>query len=408
MKSPSFAFVLVASLTCSLIAMSATTASAQTLTVIHNFRGQNDGGTPEFGLARDSFGNLYGTTYYGGAGNGNVFRLQFKNNSWIFTPLYNFQSQADGFNAGAVVVGPNGSLYGSTVWGGTEDCGCGTLFNLRPSPRPSSSIFGSWNKQMLQDFAGDSDGYNPWGSLTFADPDHFYGTTVSGGPQSGGTVFQLTYSGGSWSYSNIYTFSPNSGGYNPYGGVIKDAAGNLYGMTTYGGSHGNGTVYQLVHAGSGWTVNILYSFQNGSDGENPWTGLAMDQSGNLYGSTGSGGLNNQGAVFQLSPSGNGSWTFNVIYSFDAGSRGAGGSLAVDSAGNLYGITVTGGHLHAGSIFKLTRNGSAWTYINLHDFLTSDGDEPSGNIVLASDGNLYGTTSAGGPFRYGTVWQLSLQ
>ena len=408
MKSSSLAGVLATSVVFALIGISAKSVTAQTLTVIHNFRGTSDGGTPEFGLARDAAGNLYGTSYYGGNGYGNVFRLQSKNNSWIFTPLYNFQSEADGFNAGAVVVGPNGSLYGSTVWGGTQTCGCGTLFNLRPSPRPSATVFGGWNKQTLQNFAGDPDGYNPWGSLTFADANHFYGTTESGGPESGGTVFELTFSSGSWHYSNIYTFTPNGGGYNPFGGVIQDANGNLYGTTSAGGSDDDGTVYELVHSGSGWTMNILYSFQNGSDGKNPWTGLAMDQSGNLYGSTGSGGLNNQGAVFQLSPSGGGGWAFNVIYSFEAGSRGAAGSLAMDSEGNLYGVTSTGGHLHEGSIFKLTRSGSAWTYTGLHDFLISDGVEPSGNLVLAPNGKLYGTTSGGGPFLYGTVWELSLQ
>ncbi len=156
MKSSSLAGVLATSVVFALIGISAKSVTAQTLTVIHNFRGTSDGGTPEFGLARDAAGNLYGTSYYGGNGYGNVFRLQSKNNSWIFTPLYNFQSEADGFNAGAVVVGPNGSLYGSTVWGGTQACGCGTLFNLGPSPRPSATVFGGWNKQTLQNFAGDS------------------------------------------------------------------------------------------------------------------------------------------------------------------------------------------------------------------------------------------------------------
>ena len=112
-------------------------------------------------------------------------------------------------------------------------------------------------------------------------------------------------------------------------------------------------------------------------------------------------------MFQLSPSGGGNWTFNVLYSYEAGSHGAGGALVVDNAGNLYGETSTGGHLGAGAVFKLTRNGSAWTYSNLHDFLISDGALPSGNLTLAPNGYLYGTTSGGGPLREGTVWELSL-
>lgn len=408
MRSFSLTCLLLASLTWAVLGMSAKSAGAQTLTVVHNFTGGGDGGAPYAGLTQDSHGNLYGTTYYGGSGNGNVYRLQYKNNSWMLIPLYTFQSQADGYNAGPVVVGPNGSLYGSTPWGGTQTCGCGTLYNLRPSPTRSASVFGGWNKQSLWNFNGVSDGYSPWGNLTFADANHFYGTTQSGGPDSGGTVFQMTYSGGSWNYSNIYAFNPSGGGYNPYGGVVKDATGNLYGTTAYGGNNDDGTVYQLVYTGSGWTKNILYSFQDGSDGENPRTGLTMDQSGNLYGSSGSGGLNNQGVVFQLSPSGNGSWTFNVLYSFDAGSHGAGGSLLVDNAGNLYGVTPTGGSVHGGSVFKLSRNGSSWTYTDLHDFRGGDGAGPSGNLVLAPNGDLYGTTSGGGAYSNGNVWQLSMQ
>ena len=387
--------------------MSAKSATAQTFTVLHNFTGASDGGSPEWGVVRDSSGNLYGTSYYGGRGDGNVFRLQNKNNAWVFIPLYTFQSDQDGFNAGPVVVGPNGGLYGSTPWGGTQDCGCGTLFSLRPSPTPSATVFGGWNKQTLRNFDGVSDGYNPWGNLTFADANHFYGTTQSGGPNSGGTVFQMTYSGGSWSYANIYAFTPGGDGDNPYGGVIKDAAGNLYGTTASGGADGNGTVYQLVHSGSGWTKNVLYSFQGGSDGKNPRTGLTMDSSGNLYGASASGGLNNQGVVFELSPSGSG-WTFSVLYSFEAGSHGAGGSLLVDGSGSLYGVSPTGGQLHGGSVFKLTRNGSAWTYTSLHDFGVGDGNEPSGNLALAPNGTLYGTTSGGGAYLYGNVWAISLQ
>ena len=389
--------------------MSATSAAAQTFTAIHNFTGGGDGESPYAGLTQDSHGNLYGTSYYGGSGNGNVFRLQYKNNAWMLIPLYTFQSPADGYNAGPVVVGPNGSLYGSTPWGGTQSCSCGTLYNLRPSPTRSGSVFGGWNKQSLWNFSGDSDGYSPWGNLTFTDANHFFGTTQSGGPDSGGTVFEMTYSSGSWNYSNAYVFNSNgSDGYNPMGGVIKDAAGNLYGTTAYGGSFGDGTVYQLVPTGNGWTKNILYSFQDGSDGETPHTGLTMDQAGNLYGASASGGLNNQGVVFQLSPTGNGGWSFSVLYSFEAGSRGSGGSLAVDNAGNVYGVTPLGGIFHGGSVFKLSRSGNTWTYTDLHDFAGGDGAMPSGDLVIEPNGDMYGTTSGGGPFGYGNVWKLSMQ
>jgi uncharacterized repeat protein (TIGR03803 family) len=113
-------------------------------------------------------------------------------------------------------------------------------------------------------------------------------------------------------------------------------------------------------------------------------------------------------VFQLSPAGNGGWTFSVLYSFDAGSHGAGGNLLVDNAGNLYGVTPTGGSVHGGSVFKLSRNGSSWTYTDLHDFRGGDGAGPSGNLVLAPNGDLYGTTSGGGAYSNGNVWQLSMQ
>jgi uncharacterized repeat protein (TIGR03803 family) len=182
-----------------------------------------------------------------------------------------------------------------------------------------------------------------------------------------------------------------------------DGSSNIYGTTFVGGTHNDGTVFELVHSGDEWTEKILHSFQSGSDGERPLFTLTLDQSGNLYGTTQYGGSNNTGTVFQLAPSGSGTWNFNVIYSFGAGS-GTSTNVIPNSAGNLYGTATQG----AGSVFELIRNSGGWTYVDLYDFSGSDGSPASGNLLLDPSGNLYGTSYSGGMYGFGVVWELTPQ
>ncbi len=220
-----------------------------------------------------------------------------------------------------------------------------------------------------------------------------YVTTTTGGVNFDGNVVQLTRSGGAWTPTSIYDFN-GADGSSPYSGVTLDAQGNLYGTTWTGGPNNAGTVYRLTPSGSGWTFETLYAFQGGSDGALPVGGLVLDQAGNLYGTTEQGGSGNGGTVFELSPSG-GAWNFAVLHSF-TGRYGPLATLAMDPAGNLYGTTFSVGAFSEGSVFKLTRNNGSWSFTDLYDFTGgADGANPVGGVALDRSGNLYGTASAGG-------------
>ena len=388
-------------------------AQAQTFTVLHDFTGGQDGSQPVAGLTLDQAGNFYGTASAGGAGYGTVFKLTHKHSAWTFGPLYSFGGGNDGAGPVArLVIGTNGTLYGSTAAGGGGSCskiyeysGCGSIFNLRPAAAACKTALCPWTETVLYRFAGGSDGAYPIGQLAFDQAGNIYGTTFDY-LQFGslGTVFGLTPSGGGWTKSAVHRFNGSDGQY-PTAGVIFDQSGNLYGTTYYGGANGDGTVYQLTPSGSGWTENLLYSFQNGSDGENAAAGLIFDSSGNLYGGASAGGSGGGGTVFQLTPSG-GHWTLSVINSF-TGSGGPASSLVSDASGNLYGTTVEDGAHGAGSVFKLTFSGGGWTFTDLYDFTGgSDGANPFGGVTLDANGNLYGTTESGGTYGYGVIWEIT--
>jgi uncharacterized repeat protein (TIGR03803 family) len=218
----------------------------------------------------------------------------------------------------------------------------------------------------------------------------------------------------------LYAFCPDGtcgDGSNPSAGLIMDGSGNLYGTTLYGGSYGQGTVFQLIPTGTGWSEKVLYSFCSQSactDGSMPSGGLIMDSSGNLYGTTQYGGATHNGTAFQLTLTSNG-WTQKLVYSFCQQSACADGSnpsggLIIDSSGNLYGETPYGGTTGKGTVFQLTPTTNGWTPRVLYSFCQqsacADGSNPSGGLTIDSSGNLYGTTCCGGLATYsGTVFQL---
>ena len=402
-------------------------AQAQTYTVIHNFTRGEDGGEPYAGLTMDAIGNLYGTAYLGGyhggvcdaggnVGCGTVFKLSKHASSWVFSSLYNFQGLTDGSSPGAgVVIGPYGILYGTTEYGGGEDCagfGCGTIFKLSPPPTACLTAKCNWADTVLHGFTGGADGDDPHGSIIFDRAGNIYGTTYSGGgtgcAYGCGTIYKLTPSGAGWIESILYSFTGGSDGAGPNSALIFDQAGNLYGTTVTAGVYGYGTVFQLAPSGGGWVKTILHSFQDGSDGAQPAGDLIFDQSGNLYG-TSSGGPSSNGTVFMLSPS-IGGWNFTVLYTFTGPPDGGPmAGVVFDPAGNLYGTTVMGGVCTRGSVFKLTPGEDGWTFASLHDFCGSDGGYPFGGVILDREGNLYGTTNLGGAYGwdgYGVVWQIT--
>ena len=247
-------------------------AQAQTYTVIHNFTGE-DGADPLAGLTIDRAGNLYGTTYRGSAGYGAVYQLAHTGSGWVLNPLYSFTGGSDGaLPYGRVIIGPNGTLYGTTAEGGNNSCsgGCGAVFSLRPQPTTCATPPCPWAETVLYRFTG-TDGAGPSGDLVFDQAGILYGTTFIGGGMGGndgaGVVYKLTAAG----VETVLFDFPETGctvGADPFGGVIFDTAGNLYGTTRSTGAFGcgNGVVFQLSPSGSGWIENVLYTFQNGNDG----------------------------------------------------------------------------------------------------------------------------------------------
>ena len=407
----------IAGALCSAVAMLAVfammgTAHAQTYHVIHNFAGGLDGAEPTSGLTMDAQGNFYGTTFEGDAGTGTLYKLAHASIGWTLVPLFYFGVENNGvIPYDRPVFGPDGSLYATTAFGGVGPCmaygmtGCGTVFKLKAG----QLRFGPWNETVLYRFTGGSDGANPYGGdLIFDSAGNMYGTADNGGSTNCfggcGIVFKLTHSGNSWTQSVLYTFTNGTDGAHPYGGLVFDSAGNLYGTTTNGGAFGHGAVFELTNSGSGWTQTTLYSFQGPPDGGHPYAGLIFDAQGNLYGATTDGGPNSGGTVFRLNQSG-GHWTFTLLYPFIGPPGviypGPIANLAFDRQGNLWGTThVDGDHDH-GSVFKLTPAQGLWTYSDIYSFTGgTDGGYPRSNIVFDGTGNMYGTASSGGAVNCG--------
>jgi hypothetical protein len=241
-----------------------------------------------------------------------------------------------------------------------------------------------------------------YGEVAFDRSGNLYGTTAFGGRYSGGTVYQVSGSGGGWTGSLIYTFF---GAYDPAHNVIVDNAGNLFGTTINEGQFGKGLVFELLPNGSGWTEQDVASLGAPGTGGYPICGLIRDSAGNLYGA--STGDNTHASVFELSPSGSG-WQLSVLYTWNLSNNALGptGNLVLDSTGDLYGTTYSLGTFGYGNIFKLIRNGNVWTYTDLHDFQNNgDGSYPTGDLSIDSNGNIYGTTS-GDQSGHGTVWKLT--
>jgi uncharacterized repeat protein (TIGR03803 family) len=386
-------------------------AQAQTYQVIYNFTGGQDGAYPEAGLTERG-ANLYGTAYQGGSFNrGTVFQLSHNGSRWIFNQLYSFTGRADGGAPIArVVFGRDGTIYGTTEFGGLNcGAGCGTVFHLTPPTTVCTTVYCPWTETVLYHFRGSNDGANPgYGDVTFDQAGNIYGTTFFGGVNSQGVVYELMPSGGGWTEHVIHLFSGSSDGENPYSSVVFDEGGNLYGTTFAGGALGYGTVFQLTPSGSGWVEITLHAFQSSTDGGQPFGGVLLDNIGNLYAATSSGGPGSGGTVYQLMPS-DGSWTFDLLYSFigSAYLPGPYDSLTMDAAGNLYGTTTKDGAHGAGSVFKLTRSAGGWTETDLYDFPGgSQGAVPYGSVLIDASGNLYGTASQGGASGYGVIWEIT--
>jgi uncharacterized repeat protein (TIGR03803 family) len=390
------------------------------VTLLHKFHGGNDGAYLAAGVIQDAIGNLYGTTTTGGDARnlGIVFELTpGPKGSWTETLLYRFPS-TDGSNVyGGIVSDADGNFYGTTYDGGVHECydgGCGIVFKL------SQSADGEWERTVLYAFKGGRDGYNPMAGLIFDQAGNLYGTTTAGGTGqcSCGTIFELSPTQGEeWKERVLYSFQGSPDGWSPQSTLVFDGSGNLYGTTRSGGvcfeSSCNGVVFKLSPRGNDrWTESVIYAFNGTPDGSVPYAGLIFDGAGNLYGTTQQGGSGTLGTVYQLSPRSD-SWDEKVLHSFTGpDGRYPLAGLIFDREGKLYGTTPTGGTGYGcgpgcGTVFQLTNTGHRWAETVLHSFDITDGAFPEGGLVMDEAGSLYGTTTAGAT-NYGSVFKLSIE
>jgi uncharacterized repeat protein (TIGR03803 family) len=415
--------------------------------VLHDFAAGTDGSSPAGGVILDGSGNLYGTTEFGPSDNfGTVFEL-VRSTGWTEQILYAFQGGTTdtAYPEASLTFDAAGNLFGATSIGG--------IFELTPVSGgwSESVLFAFSNPQqnrafivgggVILDGAGNifgttynngvfelTHGSSGWtettlrptaeymGGLIFDSAGNLYGADILGATDTSlGAVFKLAFASGTWTSTTIYNF-PHGCSENPIGGLIFDTAGNLYGTAVGGGKFASGTVFELTPSGSTWIQRALYDFRGGNDGEGPLGSLISDGAGNLYGVTASGGLYSGGTIFELSPNTSGGWTKTTPYSFcKAGGQCIDGmepnaGLVFDTAGNLYGTTPLGGASGQGTLFKLTHTTSGWTETVLSSFCNcASGAQPQGGVVFGPSGNLYGVTFFGGGVgsNGGVVYEFNL-
>jgi uncharacterized repeat protein (TIGR03803 family) len=374
-----------------------TRAQAPTYTVLHSFNFSGDGQTPYAGLVRDTKGNLYGTAFFGGPDGccaGAVFAVSTGGKERI---LHFFSGHPDGVNPYAGLVrDAAGNLYGTTFNGG--EAGVGVVFKLDAAS----------HETVLYSFTGAPDGANPQAGVVLDGAGNLYGTTSTGGSSvcsaGCGIVFKIDTTGKE-TVLHAFAAFPTDGEF-PVANLVRDLAGNLYGTTPYGGAYDHGVVFKLDATGK---ETIPYTFTGGVDGGSPYGGLIRDAAGNLYGTTYTGGSGDCGgdgcgAVFKLTPAGK----ETVLHNFH-GADGANptAGLVRDAAGNLYGATIAGGVFNQGVVFKVDTTGKETV---LHSFSGNGGIypvSPYNSLVRDGAGNLYGTTPGGGPGDgYGVVFKIA--
>jgi uncharacterized repeat protein (TIGR03803 family) len=289
--------------------------------------------------------------------------------------------------SGGLVAGKSGTFYGTTNGGGSSRAHGGTVFQISRNG----------TEKVLYSFQDGPDGSQPAGGLVVDPQDNVYGTTPFGGTFTLGNVYRVSPQG---VFTVLYSFSRGGDGAVPVSGLVRDSQGNLYGTTSEGGAFNLGTVFMLTPSGA---ETVLHSFSGGADGAVPAASLVLDNGGNLYGTTIEGGPSNVGVVFMLAPGG----AETVLHGFSGLPDGARpyASLVFDASGNLYGTTSAGGMNDKGAVFKLSSTGVETV---LHSFNgVADGARPFiASLVFDNAGSLYGTTVAGGEFNSGTIFKLT--
>ncbi len=374
------------------VLLAAAPAAGVSYSVIH--RQQPDAAEPKASMVRDAAGNLYGTTWKGGAfDRGTVYRVRPDGTGFVI--LHSFAGgAADGADpVSGLAIDGAGNLYGTTEYGGASSWG--TVFTLRTDGTGFA---------LLRSFTGGAaDGAFPWAPVVLDGAGNLYGTTFGGGVSSLGTVFRMKTDGTGFALVRSFAGGAADGSY-PEAPVALDSGGTLYGTTYYGGSADGGTVYRLKTDGTGF--QILRSFTGGlADGLHPSAGLVLDGTGNLYGASEHGGLSYNGTVFRLKTDGTG---FSLLRSF-AGSPSDGAepraALVLDAGGNLYGTTFLGGAASGGTVFRLRTDGTGYTVLRSLSGGATDGGNPPGSLVLDGAGGLFGVARFGGPRDLGAVFTL---
>lgn len=320
--------------------------------------------------------------------------------------LYSFKGGDDGANPEAALIADHlGNLYGTTSSGGGGFCDCGVVFELSPPATRN----GHWVETILYRFQGD-EAATPEAGLIFDAAGNLYGTTAHGGPTNDGTVYKLSppsVPGGNWTETTLYQFLGEDDGEYPVSTLALDQSGNLYGTTLFGGGSPNaGIVFRIAPPsvpGGAWTETILHRFAYGPDGGNSQAGLLIDNLGALYGTT------MTGTVFKLSPPppGQDKWTERGLYQFSGFADGSEPSYIVVKGRAVYGGATLGGNANHGTIFQLVPQPGAWKETTLYNFQGgSDGGLPVGQLLVDAAGHLYGTTYAGQQPDNGTVFRLS--
>jgi uncharacterized repeat protein (TIGR03803 family) len=381
---------------------------ASTTEVIYSFAGEEDGEYADSDVAIDRAGNLYGSTVLGGdVGGGTVWQLARSGNDWVHSVLYSFTGGADGGEPyKGVTVDADGNLYGTAVTGGSGSCegGCGVAYKLTKAGN-------AWSYAVIHAFTGGEDGSGPGARVTVDRQGNVYGMAPTGGEFGLGTIYQLhPNASGSYSFRLIHAFTGGDDGATGSAGKMVLRNRHLYGAATAGGAFGEGTIFELTRDGSGgWTFNTIYAFKGDPDAAFPYGGLLFDPTGNLYGTTYYDGAHEVGAVYQLSQGSSGSWTEQVLYSFkpqpDVNSSIS--NLVADVDGNLYGTGSEGG-LGSGGIFKLARGQSGnWVETVEHRFQgPPDGAFPYNGMTRGTDGSFYGATVHGGEDDEGAVYKFT--
>ena len=385
------------------------------LQIIHDFTQQQTGGVFETsGVTIDKAGNLYGTTYNGGDNSsGLAFKLA-RFAGWVLDPLFSFSGGYSGGAPGGMIVGPNGSLYGGAE-GGIQNCGsdgsqyCGLVFNLTPQPRACLTALCSWNESVPYRFSGEIDGSGVINVSASDQEGNLYGTTSGGGLHAAGTVFELMPSGGGWTKTILYTFTGGSDGGAPTQ-VLVGNDGNLYGVAN--GVHFQpGVVFQLTPSGGRWTESVLHTFTT----EGTPSSLVQDSAGNLYGIASSfpnaiifmlEKTNSGWTISEYFVRHDGEFDVLNNLAIDAAGKLYGTGFGGTNFAGSFGKTSPDGQLSYYSyIFKAWNDSDGWHYQDL-DFLDNQYFPAGGSLGLDTRGNLYGTTSGCGAYGDGTVWQLS--